>query len=504
MKKILAILMCAAMLLCIAPVGAVAADTEALPSGTAINSENGLGAITGSGDFYLAEDIYVDLTTATLPLIADGFTGTLDGNGHSIIFKDKTTGALKNTATLSASGGIIFKVCTAKSVKNLTVGSPDAPAVVTSNQANVGVLAMESNARLSFESVTVYGELISNRSGTMNYGLFMAKGKNNIEFNSCAAIGKITVNVQGNFIYKLGGFMGTFTSTGTGGGISVAFNNCISDVAIGAAEGITIANGSYGGGLLGCHDCANRASNFTANNCISLKTPVMKNSAGKSAMVGPFFGGVLADGDPVANTDEAKAERVSVTSSATLDTLAEELALTTDRAASVRFDAPTGIRYRHSVSGLYDTLVALCGAENVKLGTLIAPVLFVNDAGAFTKEALDALEGINSERYIDVPFGGEWYSDMKDNTYTYVGSIANVLEQNYSVEFAGIGYISYKLGDEWTTVYADYAVVEGQSGIPAYSVSYLADCVVRDAEANPDKYTASELAAVQKYLPKED
>ena len=98
MKKILAILMCAAMLLCIAPVGAVAADTEALPSGTAINSENGLGAITGSGDFYLAEDIYVDLTTATLPLIADGFTGTLDGNGHSIIFKDKTTGALKNTA----------------------------------------------------------------------------------------------------------------------------------------------------------------------------------------------------------------------------------------------------------------------------------------------------------------------------------------------------------------------------------------------------------------------
>ena len=78
------------MLLCITPVIA-AAEGE---TDTGITADGGITSLAGlqnladkSGDYYLANDIYVDLSTATLPLIPDTFTGTLDGNENSILFQ---------------------------------------------------------------------------------------------------------------------------------------------------------------------------------------------------------------------------------------------------------------------------------------------------------------------------------------------------------------------------------------------------------------------------------
>ena len=47
-----------------------------------------------------------------------------------------------------------------------------------------------------------------------------------------------------------------------------------------------------------------------------------------------------------------------------------------------------------------------------------------------------------------------------ENTYTFLGSIANINPDNYDREFAAIGYIEYKDGEGVThTVYSDtYAV----------------------------------------------
>ena len=491
-------LLCLTMLLCAIPFSVTA--TEETTATGEIKTLAELQAITGSGDYYLANDIYVDLSTVTLPLIKDGFTGTLDGKGYSILFQNETTGAATNERELTGSGGIVFNTCAAKKICDLTLGSAEVPVKLKASWANIGIVAQQSGAATTFENVTVYGEMQANRTGAMNQGFFLGKGLNNLSFLNCKAIGSLTVTAQNADAKKIGGFVGTYAPTASSNaGLTLTMEGCVSDVTITAASGITVSNSrTYVGGLVGHLACTTHPNKIKATNCISLQLPVMTNASGLSAHCDEFVGGIEADGDPVAV--DAAANQVTLTNCATSETLAETLALTTDRVASIRFATPTGIRYRTTVSGLYDTLVSLCGADNVKLGTLIAPELYVTDAGSFTKEALDALTDIDSERYVEVAYGAdEWY-ETADDAYVYTGAIAEILPANYAVNYCGIGYLTYSVdgGNTWTTIYADYAEAEGQTGIPAYSIQYLAQCAVADTEAG---YTTAQLEALQKYLP---
>ena len=489
MKKFLAMLLCLSMLLCITPIIASAeGETE-----NAITSVADLKNLANkTGDYYLANDIYVDLSTAELPLIPDTFTGSLDGRNHSILFKDKTTGAATNQNSANKTG-IVFGVCKASSVKNLTVGSPDAVPTLTSNQANCGILAQNTSAATLFENITVYGNLVGNRTNAMNRGLMLAKSGNQVKFVNCRVIGNIDIAASHTNAVKIGGIIGTYSNTSTNQ--TVLMSGCVSEVTITQSGGGNGFSATYGGGFMGYFDSAESTQNkLVIINCLTKNTPALISTAGNpiTSNVGSLYGAT-------------KGAAVEVINSAALDvdgSLESALELTTDNEASIRFNVPTGIRFYNTVSGLYDTLVAYYGAENVKMGTVIAPKALIEAAGAFSKDALGALSS-KSDTYLDVEYQNEWFSEpisesfgsyriSANKQYEYVGSIADILPENYTLEFCGIGYISYNDGTGWKTVYATYD--EG-TGIPAFSVRALAEAVNADPNA-----TADEKAAVAKYL----
>lgn len=112
--------------------------------------------------------------------------------------------------------------------------------------------------------------------------------------------------------------------------------------------------------------------------------------------------------------------------------------------AELRMAEPTGLRFQTTVDkAFYDALVEKHGQENVTFGTLIAPAAYVTEAGAFTKEALDKLVK-TSDKYLDVQTQTPYASD--DKTYTFAGSIGNILSDHLTLEFAAAGYI--QAGDE--------------------------------------------------------
>ena len=526
MKKFLALILCLSMLLCITPIIASAEGetAESTPTGTKITTLEGLRGITGNGDYYLANDIYIDLSSVELPLISSTFTGTLDGGNNSILFQNKTTdgtvdtnganGETNKKVFTESKKGIIFDTCAVARISNLTVGSAQVPVEMYCSRTagtNNGILGWEfknlTGNQPVYENVTVYGNIYRDNNNSLNAGLFFAEGTNNVYFINCNAIGKIQINKAAA---NVGGFVGIVRNAT--GSRSMHFVGCISDVEFSSYNGVSVNSGSAIGGIVGkLNNDANNDYKYYAKawSCFIVKDPTLLSYNCNK--------GVLCAVD--GNNDAANT--IKINESATPATLSDGLKLTTNRVASIRFAYPTGIRFQTTVTGLYDTLVRYYGNDNVKLGTIIAPYDYVNDAGIFTMEALNALEGVNNtnengekaDNFLKSDFNGVWYGDrtvysnnngtgaLIHKEYTYTGAIAQILEENYAVKFCGIGYISYRTSAdaEWTTIYANYNEVAGQSGIPAFSIQYLANMAVNDENGG---YTATQIAALQKYLPK--
>ncbi|MBQ8310475.1 MAG: hypothetical protein IJX80_05625 [Clostridia bacterium] len=134
-------------------------------------------------------------------------------------------------------------------------------------------------------------------------------------------------------------------------------------------------------------------------------------------------------------------------------------------AASIRLFAPTGLRFATQID--MDALAPVV-SNNIKIGTLIAPVEYVEAAGAFTREALAELNYVTS--YIDVAaeinnlYQGNGSSAALPEGDYFTASIVNILEGNIDRDFAAIGYIEYSVGDQTITYYcSDYTVANVQA-----------------------------------------
>lgn len=133
--------------------------------------------------------------------------------------------------------------------------------------------------------------------------------------------------------------------------------------------------------------------------------------------------------------------------------------ITTDDAASARIKEDSGLRFTSKIDKAeYDALISTYGAENVKVGTLITPAVYVEEAGAFTKTALDALNK-KSEKYLDIVATAP-YAET-ESAYVFAGSITNILENHYNLPFAAIGYIEVN----GTVRYSESYCVRTVSGV---------------------------------------
>ncbi len=156
---------------------------------------------------------------------------------------------------------------------------------------------------------------------------------------------------------------------------------------------------------------------------------------------------------------------------ATIQYLTPELtagALAPVKGASIRLSGSGGIRFATQVNT--EKLNALYQLEkdgkvaSVDIGTLITPYSYVAEAGAFTKEALEALDHTN--KYVDVQAGIGYYYNTKgllelDEGYdnVFVGSLINIKPANISRTFTAVGYIKFTLldGTEEYVYSYDYA-----------------------------------------------
>ena len=144
--------------------------------------------------------------------------------------------------------------------------------------------------------------------------------------------------------------------------------------------------------------------------------------------------------------------------------------------ASIRTGTPTGLRFQTVLhQGAIDALLAAGNVSDIRVGTLIAPTQYVQQAGAFTKEALEA-EGF-AVPYLDVQATvGEWFATYEGGMYSIAGSIANIKENHYNLRFSGMGYIEITLtSGETITLYSQYSEADHSRSVAEVAAAALAD-----------------------------
>ena len=126
--------------------------------------------------------------------------------------------------------------------------------------------------------------------------------------------------------------------------------------------------------------------------------------------------------------------------------------------AGVRLNAPTGLRWQTALDRAdLEWLQELGIIASLEVGTLISPTQHVQAAGEFTAQAIDRME-FSDGGYLDVAATvGEWYSETETDV-VFAGSIANLLPQNYTLDFSAVGYLRLTLKDgSEVTAYGGYS-----------------------------------------------
>ena len=157
---------------------------------TAVSTEEGLKGLSGkSGNFVLTADI----TPKKIPHIT-GFSGTLDGNGHTIDISESTS------STTSGQGGIFANTTGDAKISNLDIIGGDRQATMAEGGMLVGLVT--NGSTLTIDNVHVEGTITASRDDDASHlfaggivGFVPTDSKINISNSSF--IGTITIDQSG-------------------------------------------------------------------------------------------------------------------------------------------------------------------------------------------------------------------------------------------------------------------------------------------------------------------
>ena len=263
MKKRISLFLVFAMLITlIVPftITTVSADTP-----TEITTKEELAAMSPSGNYVLANDVTI---SGTWDYSANQFTGTFDGNGHTIYIADDTT--LKGGIFNQIGGGAVIKDLTVRQNGRATYQPGKEYEGGEQGTWSVGVLAgacrsnwdARQTARL-IQNVTVYAD-VSVSNNTYNVGGLVGIVRcAKVVFDGCVFYGSVsntgeannlrgTAGIVGAASYYTNGLVikncinyGTISTSGNAGGIFGSQNETgsINDGGIGT---ITIDGNTYG------------------------------------------------------------------------------------------------------------------------------------------------------------------------------------------------------------------------------------------------------------------
>ena len=138
-----------------------------------------------------------------------------------------------------------------------------------------------------------------------------------------------------------------------------------------------------------------------------------------------------------------------------------------NKQASLRIsEVKPGLRFTTTFSEAeVKSLVNTYGANNVKIGTLIAP------QNALAGKPLTHAFGTSGVNYLDIEATIDKPYASGDGKLTYAGTISNIKQKNLTTEFTAVGYIAYRKNESsaWTYVYSESSAIKN-----AYRVAILA------------------------------
>ena len=473
-----------------------------------------LDAMEPEQKYYLTADIEVP-ADQTKTAVLSGGSYILDGCGYSITVPADTV--------ITAKIFLFTNLQAGSEVRNLTLGSSENPlnmVVNEGNHANIGVIAGQISGDTVVSNVHIWTSIDdSNRTTNNNIGGVVGKftgGSLTITDSSFHGSYRSTASHQDKYF---GGMVGNLS----GGTLKIV--NCTADFTVDTASGHFggMLGGSSGGNcfqIIGCKNTGDigavggnvggmvgcSGSDFILASavlgCVNEgKLTADESTATAGEMVGSFT--VVPQKLLIAACTGAEGGQMVGSSAGEIRT---EL-LTMIAGAAVRTDQPAGLRFRTRIElADYQLLVELFGAEQVSFGTLIAPTAYVQEAGAFTREALDALEK-ESETYLDVPFDSvqtgttddEKWNRVEGTLASFTGSVVNLMEDHYELAYSGIGYITVTVDGTDYTIYAAYDAGNSRC-VRDVAIAALAQ---HEADPTVDNYSEDEIAVLRIYAGQE-
>lgn len=195
-KKVISLMLCLGMTLSLAGIFPLAnaaignVGSTYTPSGASIGTVEEFLAMDPSGVYYLSGDIDFSGTTYKGNVYDRSFKGVLDGNGHSLL------GITVSTANSDAG---IFANNFSGTIKNLTIGSAESPASITSTGEafSVAAIAGTVSAGATFENICIYAN-VKGDGKTAGFTSYLGQGE--LTVTSCEVHGSVAGNPAAGFV----------------------------------------------------------------------------------------------------------------------------------------------------------------------------------------------------------------------------------------------------------------------------------------------------------------
>ncbi len=156
--------------------------------------------------------------------------------------------------------------------------------------------------------------------------------------------------------------------------------------------------------------------------------------------------------------------------------------------AAVRLVANSqGIRFTSAISEATLTFIDSIkdAGTAVTVGTVIAPVDYVNKATAFTMEELDKIT-VTGTKYVNVVATDDG-KEVKDGVVTFNAALVNLKGYNHTRVFAARSYVQFTVDGETVILYSDYSEANNARSMSAVADAALKD--LKDAEDAENGYT---------------
>ena len=260
MKKALSVFLLLSILLLAFPFPAGAAD-EIIEIGSYEELKNNLKT---TGNYKLTADIVIDENRST-SIVSGSFTGSFDGDGHSITFAEGKKG------TLSSGQGLFFEALgTNAKISNVSLGTPENSLTVvlgdTTGGMNPGVLAgSTTGATPTISGVDCYVVVSGTRKTATNFGSFLGNAANSVEIENSTVNGSVSLDGTAG-VQNMGAFIGIVRTGGT-----VRLRNCVNNADI-TVNGTAVGGASSVGGMVGAivqNGESTQKSTMQITNCVN-------------------------------------------------------------------------------------------------------------------------------------------------------------------------------------------------------------------------------------------